>query len=157
MAKRGKGQPKKIESPEKLWEYFQSYVEYKKGNPKYENKANMKTGEIIPVPKELPLTWVGFEVWLFENGIINHLENYRYNTGGDYSEYLGIIKTIDQIIYEDKFTGASAGIFQHNIIARDLGLIDKKEVKSDVKATMVDLTDDELREQIERLRDFPNE
>ena len=41
-----------------------------------------------------------------------------------------IIRAIGLEIYEDKFNGATAGVFQHNIIARDLGLTDKKDLSS---------------------------
>jgi len=44
--------------------------------------------------------------------------------GKDFSQ---IVKAIRQIIYEQKFAGATAGLMNPNIIARDLGLKDKSE------------------------------
>jgi hypothetical protein len=46
----------------------------------------------------------------------------------NFSDYAAIHK-IEDIIYDQKFTGAVIGIFKENIIARDLGLTDKKEIE----------------------------
>lgn len=43
-------------------------------------------------------------------------------------EYIQIVTHIRQIIYSQKFEGAAVGIFNPNIIARDLGLVEKKEL-----------------------------
>jgi len=43
-------------------------------------------------------------------------------------DFLTVITRIEEIIYEQKFTGSASGFFNANIIARDLGLADKKEV-----------------------------
>ena len=44
------------------------------------------------------------------------------------AEYFGITTRIRDIIYDQKFTGAAAGLLESNIIARELGLVDKKDV-----------------------------
>lgn len=126
---------KNIPTPELLYKHFEDYKQYCKDNPKQENFYNSKEGRQVSVDREIPLTWNGFEIYLRKNNIIGHLEDYRYNTDGRYDEYMGIIRAIDQEIYEDKFTGATAGVFQHNIIARDLGLSEKKEVAKTGKTT----------------------
>ncbi len=41
-----------------------------------------------------------------------------------------VIKTVDGIIRQQKFDGASAGLLNANIIARDLGLSDKTELQN---------------------------
>jgi len=48
----------------------------------------------------------------------------------DFSE---VISTIKEIIETQKFEGASAGLLNPNIIARDLGLADKKELSGSVE------------------------
>lgn len=148
-----RGKKKYIETPEKLLELFYQYAQDTKENPKYENVLVHKSGEIHQVPRERPLTWWGFENWLFRNGIITRLEHYKSNTEGRYSEYMDIIRTIDQDIYEDKFDGATVGIYQHNIIARDLGLIDKKQVETkDVQPSR-----EELLKEIDEIDNILNE
>ena len=52
-------------------------------------------------------------------------------TWQDYTEkddFSAVTTRIEDIIYEQKFTGAAADLLNPNIIARDLGLADKKEV-----------------------------
>jgi DNA-packaging protein gp3 len=43
-------------------------------------------------------------------------------------DFSSIITRIRETIYNQKFTGAAAGFLNPNIIARDFGLTDKKEV-----------------------------
>jgi hypothetical protein len=48
-----------------------------------------------------------------------------------------IITRIERTIYDQKFVGAAAGFFNSNIIARDLGLTEKKEIDATVNAPLV--------------------
>jgi hypothetical protein len=130
---------KNVETPEAMAELFLEYSKYQKDSPKFENIVHQKTGDIIPVPREVPLTWNGFEIWLSDNGILEKLDDYKANKDSRYSAYADIITRIGKIIYQDKYNGAAAGIFNPNIIARDLGLADKKEV--DKKTTKITFKD----------------
>ena len=49
--------------------------------------------------------------------------NYRLR-----KDFIEVLRAIEEIIYTQKFEGAAVGIYQQNIIARDLGLVDKKDV-----------------------------
>lgn len=40
----------------------------------------------------------------------------------------GVITRVDQICYDQKLAGAMVGAYQHNIVARELGLADKRDV-----------------------------
>ena len=51
--------------------------------------------------------------------------NYR-----DKKDFIGVTTWAEQIIYNQKFTGAAADMLNANIIARDLGLSDKKDHSS---------------------------
>lgn len=119
---------KNIETPERFYELFEGYKEECKKNPKKENFWNSRAEKQVSVDREIPYTWNGFEIYLRKNKIICYPDDYKSNRDGRYSEYVDIIRTIDNEIYEDKFSGAVSGIYQHNIIARDLGLSDKSEV-----------------------------
>tara|TARA_R110000782_G_scaffold55357_1_gene116721 strand:- start:92 stop:583 length:492 start_codon:yes stop_codon:yes gene_type:complete len=48
-------------------------------------------------------------------------------------DFSTVIDTIKEIIETQKFEGASAGLLNPNIIARDLGLADKKELSGSVE------------------------
>jgi hypothetical protein len=45
-------------------------------------------------------------------------------------DFLTIVHQIEEVIYKQKFDGAASGFFNTNIIARDLGLVDRHDVKS---------------------------
>lgn len=47
-------------------------------------------------------------------------------------DFIPIITRVEQIIYTQKFEGAAVGAYNANIIARDLGLADKKELAGSV-------------------------
>jgi len=62
------------------------------------------------------------------------------DSGKDFSQ---VISTIKEIIETQKFEGASAGLLNPNIIARDLGLADKQET------TTVEITHEQWLESLE--------
>jgi hypothetical protein len=121
---------KNVKTPELLYEYFEKYKKYCKKNPKQQNYWNSKAGKQVSVDREVPYTWSGFEIWLRKNGILAKLDDYKADKGNRYSKYADIIRAINSEIYEDKITGAMVGIYQHNIVARELGLIDKKDMRT---------------------------
>ncbi len=57
-----------------------------------------------------------------------HAEGFRE---GDYPAFFEVITRADQIIDQHQFEGASVGAFNANIIARKLGLADKKILQGD--------------------------
>jgi hypothetical protein len=61
-------------------------------------------------------------------------------------EFKEMTEQIELVIYNNKFTGASIGIFNGNIIARDLGLVDKQDhtIGQQKQQDLSMLTDDEL-------------
>jgi hypothetical protein len=123
------GKPKYIETPELLLELFTAYVKAAKNNPYLIHDFVGKDANEVRKEKERPLSWVGFECYLFDEGIIGDLDDYERNTNQSYLEYQPIIRAIKKYIDKDQFEGASAGIYNANIIARKLGLADKQELK----------------------------
>ena len=63
-----------------------------------------------------------------------------------------IITRIREAIYQQKFEGASVGAFNANIIARDLGLADKQDVKVKSLNALESMTDEQLANELERLK-----
>lgn len=124
---KGPGRPKAFDNPQHVWELFLQYKAFCKDNPFLVRAYVGKDGDPVWQEKERPLTWDGFDCFVLDRGIINDLEDYRINRNGAYDEFSGVISRINKVIREDKFGGAAAGVFNHNIIARDLGLVDKKE------------------------------
>ena len=119
------GKPKYIETPEKMWELFKSYVDYTKKTPYLIKDWVGGVGKPVVREKEKPLTFVGFEVYLADIGVIDAgLDDYERNKDGRYAEYAAIITRIKKCIESDMLAGATAGIYQQNIVARKLGIRD---------------------------------
>lgn len=118
---------KNIKPPKQLYTYFEQYKKYTKKNSKKEYMFIPSMKKEIGVTREIPYTWNGFDIWLRKNKIIAKLEDYKANRDDRYSDYVDIIHAIGVEIYEDKYVGATAGVFNANIIARDLGLSDKTD------------------------------
>jgi hypothetical protein len=129
------GRPKNIETPEILWNLFVAYRDWIKLHPILKHDFVGKDANEVERRLERPLTFVGFESFLDEQGVIAELKDYEANKEQRYTEFAPIIARIKRCIETDQFEGASVGIYQHNIIARKLGLVDKVESKSDVKVT----------------------
>lgn len=126
---RGRGKPKSIESPAKMWELAIDYFKYTDDNPMYKNdfiKGGDMAGLIVRIPAMVPYTWMGFETYLLQRGIITGLDKYKSNTDNGYVEYRGVIDKIDTIMRNQKFSGAAVGAFNANIISADIGLMRKE-------------------------------
>ena len=122
-----KGNGKYIETPEKMWEYFEAYRAGVKGNPRL--KTVFPGKDAIPQyePLERPLTLEGFENWCADAGIIDGLEHYFANTKGNYSDYLSICSRIKRVIRQDQIEGGMVGQYNASITQRLNSLVDKQE------------------------------
>ena len=126
------GKHKYIETPEKLWELFESYVLHEKQNPMYKQEYVGKDGRTELTPLETPITFEGFECYLMDKGIIGDLGDYASNKNEKYSEYSTIITRIRKNCFVHNFRGASVGLFNANIIAKKLGLSEKVETQQTI-------------------------
>ncbi len=138
------GLQKAIKTPAELWELFEEYEKDLKDKPKHRYEFNAKIGDLVAIPLERPLTWSRFDDFVYTKGIIQDLEDYRQNTGGRYADFKGVVTRINSRMYADKFEGASCGVYNANIIARDLGLADKKEEKIELDTTKIKWGKDEV-------------
>lgn len=125
------GAPRKY-TPETLWEKAVEYFRWVEDNPLYEEKL-FGSGFSGTISKMRAMTINGF--CLFAQMDTSTFSDYEKQKA-----YSGIIARIRSIIYDQKFTGAAAGLFETNIIARELGLADKQEVKQESTITTVTFT-----------------
>lgn len=132
---RSVGQPRKIESPEKLWDLFLAYVQKTQENPWLKVEYVGQKAEKVVIPLAKPITFEGFECYLFDTIGVSDIGQYASNRDGRYPEYVTIIKTIRQNCFQQNFEGAAVGAFNANLIARKLGI--KDQVDSEVKLTDV--------------------
>lgn len=121
------GRNPKFNEPSELWNGALEYFTWVEDNPLKEDKVFNYQGEIVrtAVNKMRAMTLQGLCVFL-DIGT-STLDEYKRKEG-----FTEVIKRIEEIIYTQKFTGAAADMLNSNIIARDLGLSDKKEVKQEV-------------------------
>ena len=96
-----------------------------------------KDGEKVLTPLETPITFEGFECYLADEGVIRDLGDYAKNKDGNYTDYSPIITRIRQNCFVHNFKGASVGIFNANIIAKKLGLIEKQQ--TEIKASVTNI------------------
>ena len=131
---------KYIKSPKILWELFEEYVKHEKDNPMTKTEYVGRDGNAVTTNLQVPITFVGFEVFLADKGVINDLGDYSANTNGKYEEFSTIITRIRNNCFSQNFKGAAVGLFNPNLIARKLGLVDKKEteVKGEPRVFKID-------------------
>ena len=70
---------KYIETPERLLELFEEYVRHEQENPLYKRDYVGKDGLAVDTPLVTPITFEGFEVYLFQQKIISDLGHYSSN------------------------------------------------------------------------------
>jgi len=109
-----------FKDPEQLWDACVEYFNWCEENPLLEEKIFHANGVITrdSVAKMRAMTISG--LCLFIDICEKTWLNYKNN-----NDFLQVITRAEKTIYNQKFTGAAADLLNANIIARDLGLIDK--------------------------------
>jgi hypothetical protein len=114
------GRDKLFESPDVLWEACTEYFDFVEDNPIMSAKPFSYEGHAwnhnVPMMRAMTIDGlcifldISYETWT------------QYRKDKDFSD---VITRAEQIIREQKFTGAAAGLLNANIISRDLGLKDQ--------------------------------
>ena len=122
------GREKLFATPELLQEAIHQYFNWVDGHPWYRNEA-VKSGDlagtIVKIPVARPYTLTGLCIYLGASE--NWWKEFRKNDNLS-KDFLAIITRTEEIIRTQKFEGAAVGAFNANIIARDLGMVDKGEM-----------------------------
>jgi hypothetical protein len=128
------GRDKLFASPEAMWEAACEYFQWCDDNPLYESKAHVVNGqvEITKIPLMRAYTWQGVASYLhctyaYFRMFRHSLKDSPKQTDKD---FITVIGEIEETLYRQKFEGASANLLNANIIARDLGLSDVKDLRS---------------------------
>ena len=118
------GRDKIFSNPDILWEACCEYFEAT-DNRKWVKKDWVGKDAIeVERETETPYTISGLCLFL---GIDENTWRV-YRSGDSYKDFFQVVTRVEQIIYTQKFEGATVGAFSANIIARDLGLSDKHEL-----------------------------
>ena len=137
------GRDKLFKTPELLYEACCEYFKWCDENPFLEEIAfSTKDGiKKSTLTKLRPYTIQGLVGYL--NASVNYLnqfeESLKDKKDKESSDFSLIITRVREAIYNQKFSGAASGFFNSNIIARDLGLQDKSEVKLEDNSPRVSL------------------
>jgi hypothetical protein len=121
------GRDKLFKTPQLLWEAACEYFQWCEDNPieAYENKG---TKNVNLIKFRRPFTLKGF--CLYCDASENWYKEFRDGLDKEKDKgFFAITDKIESIIYTQKFDGAAIGIFNANIIARDLGLSDKQSIQ----------------------------
>lgn len=131
------GRDKIFATPDILWDAACEYFEACIKNPIIKVDWVGGMAKRINRPIERPFTITGLCIFLHVN--TKYFNELKERASEDYAE---VITRIEETIYSQKFSGAAAGIFNPNIIARDLGLVDKTDVttKGDKVGQGIDYT-----------------
>lgn len=97
---------------------FNEYVESSQTKPRNEKVVIPRTGSVLEIPREKPLSWDGFYCWLKEHGhpSLRHYreERVRHN----FPELYEDIDYVNSRINDDNFSGGAVGIYNPNLMAR---------------------------------------
>ena len=116
------GRDKLFATPDLLWEAATEYFQWCEDNPLLEEKVFHSQGLITKA------TSSRMRAYTLE-GLCLYLKcNTKYFNQFEHKDFSNILTRIRETIYTQKFTGAAADLLNANIIARDLGLTDKKDL-----------------------------
>ena len=126
LARSSHGPNPKFSNPEQLWDACCEYFEWVEANPLYEDKIGFYEGSAShePVEKMRAMTLSG--LCFFLRVSCECWAKWRKER----PDLVGVIQEAEQVIRDQKFSGAAAGLLNSNIIARDLGLTDKSAMQT---------------------------
>ena len=113
-------------TPEDMLAEAVEYFKWSEDNPLQDEQVNVWRGAVIrtSLDKMRPFTKQGLATHL--RITVNKLSSFK-GRGEDWAE---VMELIEQVIYEQKFSGATAGLMNATIIGRDLGLAEKQELSA---------------------------
>lgn len=123
------GIKKYIETPEKMWQHFLAYKKEVKDSPIIVKDWVGKDADTVFREKERPLTFIGFQNYLDDEGIITDVTDYFENKDKRYSDFIRICSRIKRNIQDDQIAGGMVGIYNPSITQRLNNLVEKSEVK----------------------------
>lgn len=122
------GRDRLFASSEALQEACCEYFQWVQDNPLYEMKAFAYMGSVVqePVAKMRAMTIGGLCIFL-------NIDVSTWRAWREVDDFSAVISWAENVIYEQKFSGAAADLLNANIISRDLGLADRSSVDMNAK------------------------
>lgn len=111
-----------FKTPDELWDACVEYFEWVEAHPLQDEKLFAFQGEVTRANANKMRAMTIGSLCIFLDITPKAWHDYRAR-----EDFSLVTTTVDTIIREQKFGGAAADLLNPNIIARDLGLADKKE------------------------------
>ena len=122
------GRDRVFSSPDDLLDRCMAYFKWVDENP-------LKRSEVVKYKDCAELMEVPVCRAYTKNALADFCQVSCYNTIAEYKKrgegFSNVITYVESVIYNQKFENAAGGLLNPNIIARDLGLVDKKDMTSD--------------------------
>lgn len=129
------GRKRLFESPKLLWEAACEYFQWCEDNPFKEVDFRGGMAKRVTLSKMRPFTMQGLCLYLDCNtGYFRDFkDSLKKRADEEAKDFSCVITRVEEIVYNQKFSGAAAGFFNANIISRDLGLAERSDNKNDTK------------------------
>jgi len=127
------GRPRNCETPEELIEWFLEYTEWVKNNPFLVQDYVGKDGIKVDREKARPITWKGFEAWIYREKAGWFTDTYWMKD----EQFSPIITRLKECCNSENVDGASAGVYNAVIISRLVGLKEQSETTNETRITEV--------------------
>lgn len=131
------GAKPKFAEPEDLWKACCEFFDWVEDNPLKEAKLTTYRGRstLEEIPKMRAMTIEGLCIFIDVSAVT------WFEWKKSRADLTNVIESVEKVIRTQKFTGASADLLNANIIARDLGLADKRELSGpDAGPVMFEVT-----------------
>lgn len=136
------GRPNNIKDEDHMWELFQEYKQYVKDNPYKVADYVGKNAELVYREKERPLTFEGFECFVWDKGVSKGIDHIFANQNGRYKRFLSICSRIRKEIRNEQIQGGMAGMYNPSITQRLNGLVEKVQ-QTIVEQPLFDVQEDD--------------
>jgi hypothetical protein len=116
------GKPRKVKSPEQMWEVACQYFKECDSTPWVKVDYRGKNLKRVEIPTCRPYTIKGLYAFFRAKGMTGRLEDYRKNRNGRFEEYSDVVQRINDIIKSQKLEGALVGAFNASLVSYELGI-----------------------------------
>lgn len=140
--------------PKIFVERFIEYLYWCEKNPIKKTKV-LNDGTIVDYEAPRAPLKKGFEAYVGRPELIKATKNTKnYKSGPQAEEYQAVIGWIQNILFEQKFTGAAVGVYNASLISKELGLVERQEIEQNsVSNTTIEVIDNDTKAELDKLMD----
>lgn len=130
-----KGRPPKYSNPTQLWNKSMEYFNWKKTQTFPKPVIAGRDAEHRTIDMPTPMTFAEWAMFCGHtpehmNEMARGLHDFAKEADENGLTFAWVISQVKEAIRQQKIEGASTGVFQHNIIAMEMGLKQIKDIQS---------------------------